>query len=289
MATAKSINYFSIADVDLRQLAGQQSHLMNTGETVIVLNGRPADGSFLREGQVYQVPEPRLILITDGEADVHLNLEQHHFSRGMVILTAPDTIMEIERCSPELTICGMVCRESHYVGESIIQACTPSDFELLRRMIYLAWDVTSHTPARPDTVRQLFAAAISNVLYIKQESDSTTADSAPSRSQVLFQQFKGLVNRHCEQHHNIPFYAECLHVSPHHLSAVISKASGHSVMYWINRAVVLRAKVLLRTSQLMTYEVAERLHFANPPAFNNFFKKATGMTPRQYREGAAAG
>jgi AraC-like DNA-binding protein len=54
-------------------------------------------------------------------------------------------------------------------------------------------------------------------------------------------------------------------------------------MYWINRAVVLRAKVLLHTSGLLTYEIAERLHFANPPAFNNFFKRETGLTPNEYR------
>ena len=43
-------------------------------------------------------------------------------------------------------------------------------------------------------------------------------------------------------------------------------------------------EVLLRTSSLLTYEIAERLHFANPPAFNNFFKRETGLTPKEYRE-----
>ena len=46
---------------------------------------------------------------------------------------------------------------------------------------------------------------------------------------------------------------------------------------------MLRAKVLLHTSDLLTYEVAERLNFANPPAFNNFFKRETGLTPKEYR------
>ena len=32
------------------------------------------------------------------------------------------------------------------------------------------------------------------------------------------------------------------------------------------------------------YEIADRLHFANPPAFNNFFKRETGLTPMEYRE-----
>ena len=54
-------------------------------------------------------------------------------------------------------------------------------------------------------------------------------------------------------------------------------------MYWINRATLLRAKLLLRTGDLLTYEIAERLHFANPPAFNAFFKRETGLTPKEYR------
>ncbi|MBR3726857.1 MAG: AraC family transcriptional regulator, partial [Prevotella sp.] len=43
-------------------------------------------------------------------------------------------------------------------------------------------------------------------------------------------------------------------------------------------------KVLLHTSNLLIYEIAERLHFTNPPAFNNFFKRETGLTPMEYRE-----
>jgi AraC-like DNA-binding protein len=99
----------------------------------------------------------------------------------------------------------------------------------------------------------------------------------------LFQQFKLLVSKYCERERNIPFYAKELRVSPHHLSSVISKASGHSVMYWINRAVVLRARMLLKTSDLMTYEIADRLNFPNSPAFNSFFKREMGVTPRMYR------
>ncbi len=40
----------------------------------------------------------------------------------------------------------------------------------------------------------------------------------------------------------------------------------------------------LRTCDMLTYEIAERLNFANPPAFNNFFKRETGLTPKEYRD-----
>jgi len=281
----KSINYFSIDSVDLQKMAGAESHIFNNDDLSIILNGRPSDKTFFREGEVYQLPEPRLLLFMSGEADVHLDLEQFHFERGTVILTTPDVILEFERIGRDVEVCGIAMKEAVQVAESIVTKVSAKDSELLLRMMYLLWDVASQTPFRREAVLQMVRAMVADVRYIKQASDSSADKTAISRHQELFQQFKTLVSRHCERERNIPFYAGQLRITPHHLSAVISRASGRSAMYWINRAVVLRAKVLLRTSGLLTYEIAERLNFANPPAFNNFFKRETGLTPKEYREG----
>ncbi len=283
MGDNKSINYFSIDSVDLQKMAGTESHVLNNDDLSIILNGRPSDKVFFREGEVYQLPEPRLLLFMSGEADVHLDLEQYHFEQGTVILTMPDVILEFVRIGQDVEVCGIAMKEAIQVAESIITKAPAKDFELMLRMIYLLWDVANQQPFRRDAVLQMVSAMVNNVQYIKQTSDSSADKMPVSRHQAVFQQFKALVSRHCERERNIPFYADLLHISPHHLSAVISRASGHSVMYWINRAVVLRAKVLLHTSGLLTYEIAERLHFANPPAFNNFFKRETGLTPNEYR------
>jgi len=284
MSENKSINYFSIDSVDLQVLAGAESHVFNNDDISVILNGRPSGNTFFREGEVYQLPEPRLLLFMSGEADVHLDLEQYHFEQGTVILSAPDIILEFEHIGQDVAMCGIAMKEAIHVAESIVTRAPAKDFELLLRMIYLLWDIASLTPFRRETVLQTVRAMVANVQYIKQASDSSEGQKAVSRHQALFQQFKTLVTRHCERERNIPFYADLLHITPHHLSAVISRASGRSAMYWINRAVVLRAKVLLHTSGLLTYEIAERLNFSNPPAFNNFFKRETGLTPKEYRD-----
>jgi YesN/AraC family two-component response regulator len=223
-----------------------------------------------------------------GEADVHLDLEQFHFERGTVILTTPDVILEFERIGQDVEVCGIAMKEAVQVAERIVTNVSTKDSDLLLRMMYLLWDVATLSPYRREAVLQMVRAMVADVQYIKQASDNSVNRTAISRHQELFQQFKTLVSHHCERERNIPYYADQLHITPHHLSAVISRASGRSAMYWINRAVVLRAKVLLRTSGLLTYEIAERLHFANPPAFNNFFKRETGLTPKEYREGDRA-
>jgi AraC-like DNA-binding protein len=284
MSDSKNINYFSIDSANLRELAGAESHVFNNDDLSIILNGRPSDKTFFREGEVYQLPEPRLLLFMSGEADVHLDLEQYHFERGTVILTMPDVILEFERIGRDVEVCGIAMKEDVQVTERIVTKVSAKDSELLLRMMYLLWDMAALSPYRREAVLQMVRAMVADVQYIKQASDSTVNKTAISRHQELFQQFKTLVSHHCERERNIPYYADLLRITPHHLSAVISRASGRSAMYWINRAVVLRAKVLLRTSGLLTYEIAERLHFANPPAFNNFFKRETGLTPNEYRE-----
>ena len=288
MSDGKSINYFSIDSANLQELAGAESHVFNNDDLSIILNGRPSDKMFFREGEVYQLPEPRLLLFMSGEADVHLDLEQFHFERGTVILTKPDVILEFERIGQDVEVCGIAMKEAVQVAERIVTNVSTKDSDLLLRMMYLLWDVATLSPYRREAVLQMVRAMVADVQYIKQASDSSVNRTAISRHQELFQQFKTLVSHHCERERNIPYYADQLHITPHHLSAVISRASGRSAMYWINRAVVLRAKVLLRTSGLLTYEIAERLHFANPPAFNNFFKRETGLTPKEYREGDKA-
>ena len=284
MNNGKSINYFSIDSANLQELAGAESHVFNNDDLSIILNGRPSDNTFFREGEVYQLPEPRLLLFLNGEADVDLDLEQHHFEKGTVILTTPDVILEFEHIGHDVEVCGIAMKEAVHVAECILANAPAKDFELLLRMIYLLWDIATLKPFRREAVLQIARAMVADVQHIKKASDSSAGKTAVSRHQELFLQFKTLVSLHCERERNIPFYADLLHITPHHLSAVISRASGRSAMYWVNRAVVLRAKVLLHTSGLLTYEIAERLHFANPPAFNNFFKRETGLTPKEYRD-----
>ena len=284
MGKTKNINYFSVANMDLRQVGGNECHIINNDDITIILNGCPRNATFLREGEIYQLPEPRLLLIMSGKADIQLDLEHYHIEKGMLILTTPNTIMECTHCSLDLVVCGIAIKEHSHIPERVVMTCPAKDAEQLLRMMYLLWDIASQQPYRHDTVKQLTEAMISNAQYIKHAAETADKADALPRSQQLFSQFKILVSKHCERERNIPFYASQLRVSPHHLSTVISKASGHSVMYWINSAVVLRARVLLKTSDLMIYEIADRLNFPNSPAFNSFFKRETGLTPKKYRE-----
>ena len=92
------------------------------------------------------------------------------------------------------------------------------------------------------------------------------------------------MNQHGSHERNIRFYADHLLLSPNRLSTVIKEFSGQTVMQGLNQKTLLQAKVLLRHSDLMIYEIADRLGFAEPTAFNRYFKREVGMTPLEYKK-----
>lgn len=105
-----------------------------------------------------------------------------------------------------------------------------------------------------------------------------------SNQEMVFRKFIALVNQHCLDERNVSFYADKLCLTPRYLNTLIREASQQTVMYWINQAIILEAKMNLKQSQNSIAEISDRLKFANPSFFCKFFKKHTGMTPLHYKK-----
>ncbi|GAB3643693.1 helix-turn-helix domain-containing protein [Spirosoma arcticum] len=80
------------------------------------------------------------------------------------------------------------------------------------------------------------------------------------------------------------FYANKLKIHPNYLNAVVKRITGSTAIYLIHNQLITSAKSLLQQTNLSAKEITFRLHFSEPTHFNSFFKKRTGLTPRQYRE-----
>ncbi|WP_368205051.1 helix-turn-helix domain-containing protein, partial [Bacteroides caccae] len=71
---------------------------------------------------------------------------------------------------------------------------------------------------------------------------------------------------------------------PRYLNTLIRQTSQQTVMDWINQSIILEAKVLLKHSNLLVYQISDELNFPNPSFFCKFFKRMTGMTPQEYQK-----
>ena len=284
MGRAKTVSPFSLNNIDLGELSEKHGQFLANDDVVLVINGHIQYSPFLEEGKIYQVVEPRLVLAMEGNADICINLQDWHIEKGAMMLLPSDTILEVKEVSPETRIVAVVFNEGIEVSEEAIFTTAPSEFDRILRMVYLTWDFVQLKPYRRRTVQNLLKAMVSDIQYIKDIEEKNEKHNHTTRTQELFIQFKRLIHRHCTHKRSIPFYAEQLHVTPHHLSAIIKKASSQSVMYWINRATIQEAKLLLKTNDVMGYEIAGRLNFPSASAFSKYFRRETGMTPRMYQE-----
>ncbi|WP_058302493.1 response regulator transcription factor [Gorillibacterium timonense] len=81
--------------------------------------------------------------------------------------------------------------------------------------------------------------------------------------------------------------AASINYSVPYFSSMFKKATGESFIQYLTRQRLERAKLLLRTTDLKTFEIAEAIGFENYRSFNRIFKKETGYSPsdfRRYRE-----
>lgn len=115
------------------------------------------------------------------------------------------------------------------------------------------------------------------------------AASGQTRAQGLAAEFKKLVNRHCGAERALKFYAHKLCITANHLSETVKEVTGKTAGEWLTEAVVLEAKVLLQNPALSIAQVANGLHFADQSTFGKFFKQATGLSPRAYRQPSQTG
>lgn len=284
MGEVKTINPFSMDNIDINELSKQQERIMMADDVVIAINGHLQHTRFLEKEKIYQIVEPRLVLGMDGQADICLNLQDYHLEKGCLLLLPSDTILEIKNVSDDARVVALVFREGINLTDEIVLNALPAEFSRILRMIYLTWDILQLKPYRRKTIQNLLQSIISDIQYIKDIADESEKHDQSTRTQDVFMKFKRLVHKYCISERSIPFYASQLHVTPHHLSAIIRKASGQSVMYWINRATIQEAKLLLKTNDALGYEIADQLHFPSASAFSKFFKRETGMTPKMYQE-----
>ena len=86
MGEVKTINPFSMDNIDINELSKQQERIMMADDVVVAINGHLQHTRFLEQEKIYQIVEPRLVLGMDGQADICLNLQDYHLEKGCLLL-----------------------------------------------------------------------------------------------------------------------------------------------------------------------------------------------------------
>ncbi len=92
------------------------------------------------------------------------------------------------------------------------------------------------------------------------------------------------IGEHLNEDLSLVRLAGYIHFNPSYLSRLFKQACGVNLSEYIEGARIEQAKELLRGDDLKVLEVGARVGYEASPSFTRFFKKATGVTPQEYRE-----
>ena len=268
---------------DYRNVVGQ--HFILVRESVIVKKQ-------ITFRQPMRLAEWRLLHILAGSASYRINLVDHLLQGNEVLVLPSDTIVEVLSLSKDFAAEALTAIDLpgidgdstdrllhkevlHLLLEEADSKRFGTYFDLLHKQM-------TRSTVSESSISLVFLAMVADVASLNRTMCAGNTRQQ-SRGEKIMARFIHLLQQFGATHRNIPFYAEQLHVTPNHLSDVVRQHSGLSVMDWIHRTTTTEAKLLLKHTDLMIYEISQRLNFPEPTAFNRYFKKQTGVTPLAYR------
>jgi len=99
-----------------------------------------------------------------------------------------------------------------------------------------------------------------------------------------FFRFRSLLEKQFRSQHRVAAYAKMLQISATQLNKICRQYSGLSAQQMIHHRLISEIKKQLRFNRSVK-EIAYDFDFSDPSNFNRFFKKLTGATAQQYRDG----
>lgn len=127
-----------------------------------------------------------------------------------------------------------------------------------------------------DTCFTLITAYARQVIEFQKEAEAIEL-SGPVKDA------KKYIEEHYEEKIYLDDIAKHVCLSSSYLSAVFKKESGYSITEYINVTRCNVAKELLKSSQLSTQAIADKIGYADEKYFLHQFKKQFGITPAQFR------
>jgi AraC-like DNA-binding protein len=239
-----------------------------------------------------------IVICAEGIAEGFINLKHIKAVAPCIIVLLPDQILEYKSISDDYSGCMMIMSRkfSHnllpnaqeqlplYLAvnkEPVIELNKESlegmveYYNMLKRVAGV-----KENPHRMEVARYLTLAFFYGIGFsiFKQESDENS-----THYEIVAEKFMRLVQTHYKQERSLEFYANQLYLTPKHLAKVIKETTNKTANDWIDEHVVLEAKALLKSTNMTAQQIADELNFSDQSFFGKYFKRHTGVSPREYK------
>lgn len=246
------------------------------------------------------LPAVLLIYVTCGHARVRYDEGILNWKKNNIACILPMHPMEITECSEDFNATVVVMSERFL--EELKQNSFSHDYQkyhftpifavkaeqtaAVESIINTVVTICSLKPAESPFRHELLIsqAVIGHELLNVCQHRQGIQPQWVNRDAEIFNQFCELLAANYRTSREVRYYADLLYLSPKYFSNVIRQTTGMSANKWIDNYVEAQAKrILLTRTDITIQEIGYLLGFPEPASFIHFFKRTTGMTPKEFR------
>jgi len=150
---------------------------------------------------------------------------------------------------------------------------------LILQMAHFEKSLETYTQEAVGSLVKVFLIQGNNHCSLRKSNNPQLVET----SNHILRTFKQLLNKKYATDHMVSNYADELAVTSDYLNKTVKNLTGKSAKDHIQSKLITEAKRSLLFSNISNKELAYELGFEESAHFNNFFKKATGQTPSEFR------
>lgn len=239
------------------------------------------------------------ILCLRGECEISIHLSEHKIRKNNIVTILPDTFIHIHRQSHDcqLYIIGfgkellnganLFSSTMNYLSSLIETPVVPLQPEVTNLfkdyfMLLIKMGRMKEINPNNELTSTILLTILHGVGSIHQNISISTRTF--NRGDEIVKRLVQHIIKHYTRERSVSFYADLLHISPQHLSTTVNKVTGKTVTEIIAKLVITDAQAKLKSTDLTIQEIAYSLNFPDISFFGKYFKRYTGMSPKQYRE-----
>lgn len=265
---------FKYEPIKLRkQPVSMSLHRHNYCEIFAFTNGK---GSHLLDTELHDIKKNMLHFVSPGQ--VH-QIKREPGSEGHVIFFSRDFLLSS-------TSNKQLLFELPFFNNFSVDPTLQLSDDQMQKVLQLIQNIKTESELGDAQSTDLIRSYLHTLLLLcLRYYTESKPQQAPDRSAKMVRELQALLDQHFREEHQVQYYAKQLHTTPKTLNEACKQVMNRTASDLIYDRLILEAQRLLLHSDLSTKEIAYFLSYQDPAHFSKFFKKRTGKSPSELREG----
>ena len=236
------------------------------------------------------------VVLTEGETQMSINTIEYHIEAPAVIVLLPDVVVCQKEDRNAASFSIIMSKE--FIEPMTVDAGTRTFLhgKIFQNPVHRIENLSVFFNYRDMLLNLLQSAACNykieaarhltlTLMYGYMLTKQTGCMPIPcSRNEQIVKEFLELVRDNYTVCREVAQYADRMCITPKYLSMAVKDASGKTPLEWIEDYTVSAAKAMLSSSEDSIDTISIELNFGSQSLFGKFFKRVTGMSPREYRK-----